>query len=146
MVIEILPFFSHLFVDEEAEKLGKRFYRMQTPKEQWISFSFGEFLRDSCRMVGTIGDGTAEGMAEVVLMVCAVYNSVVGVSREELYQTLTESGGRLQYGDLEIQDLIDDGFFREENIMEQAVLFPTEKMFRRLIWHREQFHKEGVAK
>lgn len=146
MMIEILPFFSRLFVDEEAEQLDRRFFRMQAPKGQWIPFSFVEFLKDSCRMTGTFYEGAAEGVAEVVLTVCAIMNSVVGVSKEELYQVLAQSGGRLQNGDLGISYLIDRGFFRENQIVDEIVLFPTEKAFRRLIWHREQFHKDGVAK
>lgn len=146
MVLEILPFFSRLFVDEEAEKLKKRFFKGQVTEDQWISFSFVDFLKDSCRMTGTFGDGVAEGVAEVVFLVCATMNSVVGVYETELYTTLADSRGRLRCGSLETQDLIDDGYFRKEKILSRVVLFPTEKAFRRLVWHREQFHKEGVAK
>src|SRR3990172_1953103 len=112
--IEILRFFSTVFIDGEMRRLGKK-YQIHT-------CSGGQ-------KIGTLGKAEKEYLVSYVLGLVRVIDanplSLCGVRKDEL-----ERGTARGYENYFINQLVGDGYLREKMILGVLVVFPTEKLLR----------------
>ncbi len=110
--VEIHPFFSQLFVDEEVEELSRKYDIWECDGESRLS---------------TLCKAERESLVArfLVLVRAGQTNptSLVGVKKTEL-EAVLERGCRYW----ELEGLIHQGFFREKWIKGDVVVFPTEKL------------------
>ena len=142
IAVEIQPFFSQTFTDEEAKELNQRLHGRAANGKEPIPFSFEEFLRDTDRMVYTLGKTEWEKAGEIVLFLGAMENRVLGVARGELQRYFDARGSAVR--ERHIQYLVDEGYFREEFFFDTAVIFPTDKLFLQIVERRAEYRKMYV--
>jgi|SRR3989344_7426011 len=137
ILVEIHPHFSKTFTDEEARELDQRLRGRAVNGKEPIPFSFKNFLQDPDRMVFTLRSFEREKVVETVLMVGAMRSRPVGVLKVELYQYF---GTDISLS-AEIQNLIDDGYFREETIIDALVIFPTDELLGQIVRRRKEYRE-----
>ena len=112
--VEIQPFFSVLYIDEKVRELSLKYVVWEC---------------DGASRLSTMGKSEIEHLvAKVLVLVRANCDNgvrLVGVKKEELEVVLERDSCR-RY----LKDLIRLGFFREECIRGDIVVFPTEKLLK----------------
>ena len=108
--VEVLPFFSRLYIDEEMRKLNKR-------------FSFIHY--ESKQVPSSLESAESEHVALKILSLAKANQGWGGIAEEEL-RTFLE---RFPIEIWTIPDLIWQGYLRRKMVAGVAVLFPTEELF-----------------
>ena len=106
-LIEILPFFTVLYTNEETRKLNQ-VYDIET-------YSGRAFLKEC-------NDTSKLMLLEDILKVSQMVGSIIGISQRELFkfrEALKEN----------YQELVQSGYL---NFVEEELLFPTEKLIKEL--------------
>ncbi|MDO8496633.1 MAG: hypothetical protein Q7S43_04280 [bacterium] len=104
--VEMVPFFSQLYVDRETGLLN---------------FSWTDY---PCKQVfSSLGRAESEFIAVKILSLAKINRGWCGVAEDEFVVFLRRSGEQWF-----IPDLIKQGYLRRKMIMGTAVLFPTEKL------------------
>lgn len=110
--VQIKPFFSQLYIDEEVAELSQKYNIWECDGESRLS---------------TLGKAQREMLVAqfLVLVRASVDSSVslVGVKKTEL-EAVLKRGSNHWY----LNELIKEGFFREKWIKGDVVVFPTEKL------------------
>lgn len=110
--VEINPFFSKLYVDEEVTELSSKYKIWECDGESRLS-TLCKAQRESL-------------VAQVLVLVRAGRTNptrLVGVKRTELEAVLERCSNHWY-----LQELINEGFFREKWVKGDVVVFPTEKL------------------
>ena|SRR5258708_5239631 len=107
--VYMLPGFSRVYMDDESSELDKK-------------FKFYGFIL--LRKGSELGKAELEYIAEHLLLVCKLYNKVVGFGEKE-FLAFAELLGT---GDCFHSKLPRDLYLREKWVMGIRVFFPTEKL------------------
>lgn len=122
MTVTVMPFFSKLYTDDQSKELeGKRGHLFRGGFAEQLKLGPGTFL-------STFGKAETEEVVRLLLYLCAMNRSIVGVEKEELYRIFTGMHFASQW---EVDRLIQHGFLREEIVGGVQVLYPTDLMLER---------------
>lgn len=104
--VEIHPFFSQLFEDDETTALGEK-------------YAYEEYATS----IGTLGKAEKESVAGRLLRLYKAEERLVGVDKDEL-DTIYRNQSERFY----VDGLISDGYFRIKKVMGRRIVFPTIKL------------------
>lgn len=106
--VEIHPFFSQLFEDNDSEALSK-------------AYSFEGYDTS----IGTLGKAEIESVAGRLLRLYKAEGRLVGVDKDELDVLYRGQPERFY-----VDGLISEGYFRIKKVMGKRIVFPTEKLMK----------------